>query len=179
MFGFRIIKEVDEVEYSNFITKCNETGLNMHFVRTDSLNLTSIANCGLSQEYKSLMLQPLQAYLFDGNTVIFFVANCLVPPKLPNLNWNHNNKFDSFPPKNTINIDSLNISLSNFNSLNEIITTESTSRYTYIVNCSFFMERQSTKLIDMVKYNIKQFNLSDSTLLILNNTDDIMIKYDL
>lgn len=41
------------------------------------------------------------------------------------------------------------------------------------------MERQSTKLIDMVKYNIKQFNLSDSTLLILNNTDDIMIKYDL
>lgn len=71
MFGFRIIKEVDEVEYSNFITKCNETGLNMHFVRTDSLNLTSIANCGLSQEYKSLMLQPLQAYLFDGNTVIF------------------------------------------------------------------------------------------------------------
>lgn len=179
MFGMQIIDVIDEEEYSNFVSKCSDSELNIHFIKTDSIDISSVSQWGLSIEYRNLLLQPMQAFLFDGDSLLFFVANCLVPPKLPNLNWNHQNKFDYFPPKNTINIDSLNLRLSKLKYIDRRKYSEVPFRYTYVVNWNLFSGRQSMRLIEMVKYNIKHFKLSDSTLLILNNTDDILIKSDL
>lgn len=174
IFGFKTIKEIKSEDYQKFVDECYEEDINMSFITSDSLSSEKISAFGLSYDYKKLLKQPMQAMLFNQDALVFFVANCLVPPKLPNLNWNHQEKFESFPPKNTINIDSFNITRQDLSSTITFPTKK--YKYLYVVNWNLMSNRQAKLLIEEVKENITKFSIKDSTLLILNNTDDFFLK---
>ena len=181
VFGFKKIKEIKTVEYNAFINNIDDQNTKMVFVKSDSTFVSKISDYGYSKTYKNYLKQPMQVFLFSENELKFFVANCLVRPKLPNLDWNYQSKFEAFPPKNTINIDSLGLSLDKFIKHNKTIAEFNVDnyKYAYFVNWNLISGRQSKLLIEEIKNNILAFNKEDSTLIILSNTDDFYIKSDI
>jgi hypothetical protein len=174
VFGFKVINEFDYNQYKIFLEDIKRPDIKSHYSICDSTFFDNISNYALSNNYKSLLIQPMKAYLFENNELIFFVANCLVPPKYPNLNWNFEGKFEKFPPKNTVGIDSFNLNLNQFI---EILPSEvAYYKYIYIIDWSLMTERQSKALINQVYYNIDKFQKNDSIMIVFNNTDDFYIK---
>lgn len=174
MFGFKTITKFDNEKYETFVSEINRPDLATHFSICDSTYFFNISSHSLSNKYRSLMLQPVQAYLFEDTELKFFVANCLVPPKFSNLNWNHLNKFESFPPVNSVKTDSFNLNLHAFKSI--LPQDKINFKYVYIINWTFMAERQTKNLINQVYQNIDKFNKNDSIMVIINNSDDFYIK---
>lgn len=120
--------------------------------------------------------QPLQAMYFDrhGKMVSFFI-NCAAGG-FPNLKWNRNNVFDTFPPAQQADnlVDSvvysdiqpflLPVARQNANDAN--------TDYYVLVFWNKFMGRQSKRLIDIVQENIKLSK--DNVKVIFVNTDNFI-----
>jgi len=178
MFGFNKIASININDYNDFVSKCKDNDLSMRFFISDSSYIANISKYGQTTQFKDYLKQPMQAFLFFNDSLKFFTANCLVPPKLPNLNWNYQNKFEEFPPKNTVNLDSISLSFSNFKIVLPELRGLGNYNYIYIINWNLMTERQSFNLIDEIKNNIKKFDKMDSVSVVLINTDDFYIKSD-
>jgi hypothetical protein len=175
LLGFETIRGFDLVKYNTFISNFQNDKFNVIFNICDSSRYVEIAQIPMSDKFQSLTLQPMKSYLFINEKLEFFIANCLVPPKLSNLNWNYQNKFNYFPPINSIELDSFNMTLIKFNGMFSNLYSES-FKYVYIVDWTLMAERQSKNLIEQIFKNVEKFNKQDSTLIILNNVDDFFIK---
>lgn len=172
VFGYENVTEPIAEDMEQFINDLSLNPIHVVQVKSDSGQFEQYADYGMSKKYQDLMRQPIQAYLFKGGDLIFFVANCLVPLKFPNSHWNYEGKFDTFPPKCDANLDSLGLNFTKLN-LQDLALNQ---KYVYLINWNLTSNRQSKLLIKEIKRNILTHDKQDSTILILNNTDDFFIK---
>jgi hypothetical protein len=100
--------------------------------------------------------QPLQALYFDNTgTLRSWHINCLVPG-YPQLNWNHQNAFNSFPPYTTAIPDTL-YTFQRVSKLFFPVRSEKTELlpdYTILIFWNKFMRKHSKNLVNTVKSNL-------------------------
>jgi hypothetical protein len=121
--------------------------------------------------------QPLQTLYFDknGRLQIFYI-NCYAGG-FPNLAWNKEGQFNSFPPKPQAPLDSL----VNFQTLSRYLKPLPTTRlenkisadYTIVVFWNRMMNRQSKQFIQLVQENAGKAKDQKVQLLYVN-TDNLM-----
>jgi hypothetical protein len=121
--------------------------------------------------------QPLQALYFDntGNLQRFYI-NCYAGG-FPNLDWDHDGNFNSFPPKHQAPADSL----VNFQALSPFLKplpesklkSEKAADYTVVIIWNRMLGRQSKRLIRYVQQNATMANGRKIEILYVNN-DDLM-----
>ncbi|MBK0403298.1 hypothetical protein I5M27_09895 [Adhaeribacter sp. BT258] len=124
--------------------------------------------------------QPLQALYFDknGDLKIFYI-NCYAGG-FPNLTWDKDGNFNSFPPSLQAPIDSLvNLqTLSRYLKPISIaqLSPENSSDFTIVVFWNRMMERQSKRFIETVQQNCAKAGNQKIQLLYVNN-DDLMAEF--
>lgn len=128
-------------------------------------------------------LQPLQAMYFDcAGQLVSYHVNCYAGG-FPNLKWNHDDAFSSFPPASVSPLDTL-VSLQDL--LPHVktpagetpICQSSPADYTVVVMWPVFMGRQSKRLIKMVKKNLKTAPDTLRAELLLVNNDAFQLGMD-
>ena len=109
-------------------------------------------------------VQPLQALYFDrSGRLVSYHVNCYAGG-FPNLKWNHDDAFSSFPPASVSPLDTL-VSLQDLlphvkTPAGETPTCQSSPvDYTVVVMWPVFMGRQSKRLIKTVKKNLESATL--------------------
>jgi len=116
-------------------------------------------------------LQPLQALYYNPNgQMISYHVNCYAGG-FPNLNWNQEGAFNTFPPKTIAPLDSI-LSLDQLKKyLNPISENQifSPKPYPVVVFWNRMMGRQTKRLIKLVKENAKGINNEDIDWYFVNN----------
>ena len=120
-------------------------------------------------------VQPLQALYFDrSGRLVSYHVNCYAGG-FPNLKWNHDDAFSSFPPASVSPLDTL-VSLQDLlphvkTPAGETPTCQSSPvDYTVVVMWPVFMGRQSKRLIKTVKKNLETApDMLRAELLLVNN----------
>ena len=177
MYG---MKDVDFNDSNRIKTHANKYNI----PKQDSYKIT-MGYLGLINSFDSTFniekrnhLQPLQALYFDNNgDLISYHVNCYAGG-FPNLKWNRNNNFDTFPPKTVVTNDTI----LSFNKLSGSIISidnkkyKSQTKYDYniVVFWSIRMGRQSKRLIKYVQENAELTNKRVN--IIYANVDDIYLK---
>ena len=123
-------------------------------------------------------LQPLQAMYFDNTgKLISYHINCTTGG-FPNLKWNRDNRFETFPPKDVVTQDTI----LNYRKLANFIVPVNNNKYipnynvdyNVVVFWSIRMGRQSKRLIKLVQENAKLS--SQEVNITYVNVDDIFLK---
>lgn len=180
LYGMKKPKEVEEKDIYKYAKKYKVPLSDCYELDTTFISyLGSFEKNKFNNQVKNHS-QPLQALYYDKSGQLkSFQINCNAGG-FPNLKWNRNGIFETFPPKLQALTDSilpLSEHLKYINSLSKS-TTYNTGDYDYIVlvHWNRFMGRQSKRLIRYVKNNTK---LTDKkTKVIYINSDDIFKTLD-
>jgi hypothetical protein len=126
--------------------------------------------------------QPLQALYYNKNGALeSFHVNCYAGG-FPNLKWNRNGTFETFPPQQQAQLDSL-ISLKKqfeyFQPLKNTSVLSGSNTYDFfvVVFWSRFMGRQSKRLLHQVQKN-SQLSLQQKVKIIYVNNDNAFSKIE-
>lgn len=145
------------------------------------------------------LVQPLQVRMFKNNELIFFHANCYTEGSL-NLDWNKFNSFAIFPPTDSFNVvvsekqfNSIFSSIRNFQEKNNqnVVTLNSSieptsplfqqstslkNEYIIMVYWSIFLNKQSKKLIKLIKNYARKHSDKDIGLVFVNVDNIYQLK---
>lgn len=142
----------------------------------DTSFLTFARNIDTTQkEIINNHLQPLQALYFDkSGRLVSYHINCNAVG-FPNLKWNKDGLFDTFPPKKRAPVDSL----LTFKELLQFVRTfdnkavdpsgYAKADYNVVVFWSVFTGRQSKRFIELIKSNEKLAKGKSVNVLFVNN----------
>lgn len=118
--------------------------------------------------------QPIQAMYFDkkGKLISYF-TNCYAGG-FPNLNWNKDNNFETFPPKSLANIHNDIIYNEIYPYLKVINNNQNENEVDYIIIVFWnkFIQRQSLRLINLIQKNAADKNVK----IIYVNNNNFFVK---
>ena len=137
----------------------------------DDISLNCRQNIFEKNKRKQDMSQPIQMLYFQGDSLVSFQANCYVSGGVSNLNWNTDNRFDTFPPKSAINLDSLSLNFKSLNNCNSNFVVDNGRKYTVIIMWTRVLEKVSKTAIEQVISNISSFNKEREVEIVFSNTD--------
>ncbi len=152
--------KIDTNEVYVLIKGDKENKKNNSKENVDNYSISSGADLCVTNPVSYRHNQPLQVLYFNREgKLISFHNNCYAGG-FPNLKWDKNHVFSSFPPKTQIPLDSiftLRKVLENVYDLNGIPANRKIgeSDFYVVVFWNIFMKRQSRRLIEIVNDNIK------------------------
>ena len=176
LYGMKNSKTVDEKTILRYSKKYNIPTANCYELDTTYLSFLFSLDSVRYEVQRKNHYQPLQALYYDKfEELKSFQVNCYAGG-FPNLKWNRNGSFTTFPPKKQAHVDSIVSLNTQLKYLRPLSQTKllSSDEYDFIVIIywSRFMGRQSKRLIRYVQENTK-LATGFKVKLIYVNTDDI------
>ncbi|WMN11666.1 hypothetical protein QYS49_39205 [Marivirga salinae] len=175
MYGVNQIDGVNEEEIHQFYAAIDFKGIQTDKVIIDSSAFQSLREHE-NDSIKKDLSQPVQIHYFNNSDLASFHANCYAKGSLKNLDWNYQNRFESFFPISAV--EDLN-TYPSLQRLNKMITDVDISSENEIVITVFWtrmLEDISRDAVNTVLANISEFNKEDEVRLILINTDSFFSK---
>lgn len=181
MYGVRNVSKLDKEMVVDIISKDDVLKKQENYY-LDS-NFVDFCYSRFSGNYKIQhdFLQPMQAFYFDSlGRLLSWHLNCYAGG-FPNLKWNRDNIFGTFPPKSprpltdSIALNSILPYLKKFGRLNYSKPAEA-SPLTIVVFWNYQYFRQSKRLINLVEQNLKLNVDKEQSRMIFVNTD--LMKYE-
>ena len=162
----------DSSKIVNYANKYSIPQKNSFIIDTTYISYVYSLDSSLNQIKKN-HLQPLQALYFNKTgKLISYHINCYTGG-FPNLKWNRNGVFDSFPPKTQAPLDTI-FTYNDIRKFVKDINDDKNAEYNILVFWNIAMGRQSKRLIKIVNENAK---LADKSInIIYVNDDDIFLK---
>ena len=170
MYGIKELEGFNKEDYDNFLSSLN-LPVQPYSLVSDTAQYNRVIDLGRTPAIGNSLGQPVQIIYFEGNEVLSFHANCFAAGSLSNLNWNTDNRFESFPPKSAIGTDTLGIGLQEYSMIYPDIASFSGKKYTVLVFWTLMMEKISRSAIITVTDNLSRFGKENETAVILINTD--------
>lgn len=93
-----------------------------------------------------------------------------------NLNWNYDNKFNSFIPKSAINLEKTDINLSDIKRIYNI--TDKTQGITIVFFWTNFLRKNSLEAFKVITNNLKSYSMNNDITILTINTDYSFISSD-
>lgn len=164
MTNFDQQKYDQTIDYFN--TQYDETKIHHHI--GDEHKFSQYAD--LDSTLTNTLKQPIQILYFDEDVLRSFQANCFAKGSLSgNLDWNYNNRFESFFPKSAVTLENNKIKLSDIKRIYNI--NDTTEGVTIVFFWTNFMRKNVMKAFDQINDNIKSFASDTAINLITINTD--------
>ncbi len=155
-YGIKKYKEIKEVEILKYAAKFHIPVEDVYLLDTSFLGYVRKFE---SDERYANHFQPLQALYFDKQgQLVSYQVNCYAGG-FPNLKWNRNDNFGTFPPKQQAPLDSIVNLEKQMQFLQKLVQTKpflaKDYNYVVVVFWSRVMGRQSKRLIRFVQENAK------------------------
>jgi len=172
-YGVKQLKKFDEEKYYSFLNNIDSSQINFYKIVSDSIKFNNIINLGRNNQQKNDFGQPVQILYFHNDELVSFHANCYAEGGLRKINWNTSNRFNFFPPKSAVPIDSL---LTNYFDYKNIYPQLKHNKYNIIIFWTLMLEKISKDAIETTIDNVIAFEKKDSTAVHLINIDKYYIK---
>lgn len=167
-FGYHESSDFNDEKYRKFVNSIDTSQLTyfkssaaqfeaVHALVTDSIRLHDLK-------------QPIQMLYFEGNNLVSYQANCYAKGSLSGIDWNFDNRFQSFPPKSAVECNTFKINLDDFTKIYEGV--QPAKKFTVIVFWSWMLEGVSRDAISMVQENIKNNNVQNKVDVYLINIEE-------
>lgn len=168
----RFKEEVNKKEYFKFALENNIPLDKIRYLDKDDYKALVKNNTLDSQQH--VMLQPLQAFYFENNSIVSFNCNCISGGwgnGIFKITWNRTGMYDKFPPDDNdwfkletkIDIDTI------FNYSKPLLNIDDqkerslfkNKKYTIFIYWGLFLERKSKNLIKQIHKNLEEVNKND------------------
>lgn len=171
LFGVKNIKTFDSVACEKFLSSIDMKSIKHISIYEDEKSLNCRQNIFEKNKRKQDLSQPIQMLYFQGDSLVSFQANCYAAGGVSNLNWNTDKRFDTFPPKSAVSLDSLSLNLKSLTKCNSNIVVDNGHEYTVVILWTRVLEKVSKTAIEQVISNISGFNKESEVEIVFSNTD--------
>lgn len=173
IYGIKIPRQIDDKEIIQYSRKFKIPTADIYKLDTSYSTFLLSHDRTVYEDQMANHIQPLQVLYFDTNgNLLSYHIDCNAGG-FPNLKWNRNQAFSTFPPKTQAPADSFLPFEKQMNFLIPLEQTLAFSKagldYVAIVYWSRFMGRQSRRLIHIVQENSKLANPGKLRIIYVNN----------
>ena len=170
--GYKImgVKELDgfnEKSYESFMRKLPD--IDYVDIVGETEQFWSVMDLTTDSSVLHRIYQPIQILYFDKDSLVSFHVNCTAPSKGLNLDWNYQGRFEAFPPRSPIEVESCPLSLGDYRNVYSEI--EESEGYSIIVFWTDMLYKFSRSAILSVAENMKKYGTDLSIKLYLINND--------
>lgn len=122
------------------------------------------------------LYQPVQVLCFDGDSLVSWLVQCYATkPGRLKVDWNHDGRFNSFPPLPSVNVPFGHLSLKRHTDIYP--TLQSATRYTVLIIYSNILRRVSRQAVEAVAQCLRGHEAETTVFLI--NTDHWWVHLNL
>ena len=179
MYGLKRVKSVDTKMIAKFERKYNIPREDSYKIDSAYIDFIQTIDTVEHKQEKKNHYQPLQALYYQNEKLISYQVNCYAGG-FPNLKWERDSIFESFPPKQQAPLDTILSLQAHLKLLTPVSERETFSPENYdsvvIVYWNKLMGRQSKRFIKIVQKNLKLAGNKKVKLLYVNN--DILYLND-
>lgn len=171
--GIHQMDQFDSDKYETFIGRLPGDISFTSIIGTAEQSL-EVIEFDTTEWYRHKLYQPIQLLYFHGNELVSYHVNCTAPARGFGLNWNYDQRFESFPPKSPLNCDSTSITLNQYIGVYPEINGN--GKYTLIIFWSNVLEKVSRSAIVTAFKNLKKFGQVSNCDVFLVNDDLFLIE---
>lgn len=169
-YGINDLTSFDKENYEDFLAFIPDT-INYISIISSKEQFRSKIESGIDNNNKNDFGQPIQILYFNEDSLISFHANCHAKGSLRGLDWNINNRFESFVPISAVPIKHLDYTLNKTTYIYPEIKNKD-KKYTIIFFWTNMMTKLSKEAFKIVMKNLSDNNIDKSQYsLYIVNTD--------
>jgi len=175
MYGINQLEGVNKEKIHEFYST-----IDFHDIETDKVIIDSLIFQTLREHdndsIKKDLSQPIQIHYFQNEKLVSFHANCYAKGSLKNLDWNYQDRFESFIPRSVVKDFTPYPNLHRLNKATPNINLSKEGRIVIAIFWTRMLEDISKDAINTVLRNIREFNEKEDVRLVLINTDSFFSK---
>ncbi len=176
LYDFKPIKQFDQKEYDKMITSVMDRDFKINHTVSDYGQFDAYRTCIQDSLWQhQTAVQPVQILYFKKDSLLSYHINCTAKGGLTNLNWNTDQRFETFPPATAVPITP---QMQNLSKIRDIYGINDDSEYLIVVFWTNMLPKISKSAIETVKTNLRENGAVNKAAIVLINTDKfyVMLK---
>lgn len=167
IIGYKELTRHDEKETTAFLNQSRNILDCTQIISTiDQTN--AVLSLDTSETVFHDLYQPIHILCFDGDSLVSWMVQCYATkPGSLKIDWNHDGRFDQFPPRASVPVPFGHLSLPRFQHIYP--TLQPTTRYTIIIIYTNMLQRASRRAVEALAHSIRGHETECAVTLI--NTD--------
>ncbi|MCB9335809.1 MAG: hypothetical protein H6586_06645 [Flavobacteriales bacterium] len=162
-------KPYNHEEYNNFIETIQPFVNHASNIISDSSQHENIISLGRTKEDKKSLKQSIKIFYFDYDSLTSFHISCRARMSLTGIDWDTDNRFDTYPPKSALLLDSNTVSLTALKHIYPEINTNKND--VIIIFWTSILWKLSLEAMYEVEKNLIKFNKVNKVDIVLINVD--------
>lgn len=173
LYGYKPIKQFDQKNYDEMITSVINQDFNIRHIVSEYEQFDAYRTCIQDSLWQhQTAVQPVQILYFKKDSLLSYHINCTVKGGLSNLNWNTDQRFETFPPATAVPITP---QMQNLSKIRDIYGINDDSEYLIVVFWTNMLPKISKSAIETVKTNLRENGAVNKSGIVLVNTDKFYV----
>ena len=173
LYDFKPIKQFDQKEYDKMITSVIDRDFKIKPIVSDYEQFDAYRTCIQDSLWQhQTAVQPVQILYFKKDSLLSYHINCTAKGGFSNLNWNTDQRFETFPPATAVPITP---QMQNLSKIRDIYGINDDSEYLIVVFWTNMLPKISKSAIETVKSNLRENGAVKKAAIVLINTDKFYV----
>ena len=173
LYDFKPIKQFDQKEYDKMITFVIDRDFKINPIVSEYEQFDAYRTCIQDSLWQhQTAVQPVQILYFKKDSLLSYHINCTAKGGFSNLNWNTDQRFETFPPVSAVPITP---QMQNLSKIRDIYGIHDDSEYLIVVFWTNMLPKISKSAIETVKTNLRENGAVNKAGLVLVNTDKFYV----
>ena len=173
LYDFKPIKQFDQKEYDKMITFVIDRDFKINPIVSEYEQFDAYRTCIQDSLWQhQTAVQPVQILYFKKDSLLSYHINCTAKGGFSNLNWNTDQRFETFPPVSAVPITP---QMQNLSKIRDIYGIHDDSEYLIVVFWTNMLPKISKSAIETVKTNLRENGAVNKVGLVLVNTDKFYV----
>ena len=169
LYDFKPIKQFDQKEYDQMITSVLDRDFKIKPIVSEYEQFDAYRTCIQDSLWQhQTAVQPVQILYLKKDSLLSYHINCTAKGGLSNLNWNTDQRFETFPPATAVPITP---QMQNLSKIRDIYGINDDSEYLIVVFWTNMLPKISKSAIETVKTNLRENGAVNKAAIVLINTD--------
>ena len=173
LYDFKPIKQFDQKDYDQMITSVLDRNFKINPIVSDYEQFDAYRTCIQDSLWQhQTAVQPVQILYFKKDSLLSYHINCTAKGGFSNLNWNTDQRFETFPPVSAVPITP---QMQNLSKIRDIYGIHDDSEYLIVVFWTNMLPKISKSAIETVKTNLRENGAAKKAAIVLINTDKFYV----
>ena len=173
LYGYKPLKQFDQKDYDLMITSVLDQDYKISHIVSDYEQFDAYRTCIQDSLWQhQTAVQPIQIHYFKKDSLLSYHINCTAKGGLSNLNWNTDQRFETFPPATAVLIT---LQMQNLSKIRDIYGIDDDSEYLIVVFWTNMLPKISKSAIETVKTNLRENGAVNKAGIVLVNTDKFYV----
>ena len=173
LYGYKTLKQFDQKDYDQMITSVLDRDFKISPIVSDYGQFDAYRTCIQDSLWQhQTAVQPVQILYFKKDSLLSYHINCTAKGGFSNLNWNTDQRFETFPPVSAVPITP---QMQNLSKIKDIYGIHDDSEFLVVVFWTNMLPKISKSAIETVKTNLRENGAVNKTGIVLVNTDKFYV----